>query len=42
MAFLSAGAVLQTAAYGVPQLIVGRIVTGIGTSNPYSVFQSRP
>lgn len=27
---LSMGAVLQTAAYGIPQMIVGRIVAGVG------------
>ena len=29
-AILSVGAAIQTAAYGIPQLIIGRIVAGLG------------
>jgi predicted MFS family arabinose efflux permease len=31
MAFVIVGAVLQTSAFTVPHLIVGRIITGVGT-----------
>lgn len=34
------GAVLQAASYGVPQLLVGRIVAGIGLGVCIQIFQS--
>lgn len=31
MAFICLGAVVQTTAFGVPQMMVGRVITGFGT-----------
>ena len=39
---LSVGAVLQAAAYGIPQMIVGRIVAGIGNGMNTSTIRKRP
>jgi MFS family permease len=39
---LSIGAVLQTAAYGIPQLIVGRIVAGIGNGLNTATIRKYP
>lgn len=43
MAFIMVGASLQTSAYTLPHLIVGRIITGIGTgidSSTVPMYQS--
>ena len=43
MAFIIVGAALQTSAFNLPHLIVGRIITGLGTgidSSTISMYQS--
>lgn len=39
---LTIGAVLQAAAYGIPQMIVGRIVAGVGNGMNTSTIRSFP
>ena len=39
---LSVGAVLQAAAFGIPQMIIGRIVAGIGNGMNTSTIRTSP